>query len=288
MLTRWGRELDPDDPLPEYPRPQLVRPGWVSLNGRWEYAFTRSPERPDSWDGEIVVPFSPEAPLSGVGRQLRPRERLWYRRRLEPPAPPPGGRVLLHFGAVDQSCTVFLDGEKVGSHTGGYLPFTVDVTAASPGSLLEVRVRDRSERAVHARGKQRLDRGGIWYTAQSGIWQTVWLEAVPAAHVEDLLLVPRLQDGVLEVTVESSAAAPVEVVVSSTATGVVGRATGTANQVLAIPLSETRPWSPEDPFLYDVEVVLGSGDHADRVSSYAAMRSFGTGRDEHGRLRLLL
>lgn len=282
MLTRWGRDLDPDRPLPEYPRPQLVRDGWVNLNGRWEHAFTSTPDRPLTWDGEIVVPFSPEATLSGVGRQLQPDEWLWYRRRVDPPVPPPGGRVLLHFGAVDQSCTVFLDGAEVGSHTGGYLPFTLDVTGVSSGSLLEVRVRDLSETGVHARGKQRLDRGGIWYTAQSGIWQTVWLEAVPEAYVDSLRIVPRLADGTLEVTVASAVDAPVEITVA-------GRSRSTrTNRAARIALPEVRAWSPEDPFLYDVGVILGTGEDADRVTSYAALRSFGVGADADGHPRLLL
>lgn len=291
MLTRWGRNLDPDRPLPEYPRPQLVRDPWVNLNGRWEYAFTPTSERPVTWDGHIVVPFSPEAALSGVNRQLQPDEWLWYRRHLDPPVPPPGGRVLLHFGAVDQSCTVFLDGAEVGSHTGGYLPFTVDVTAARPGSVLEVRVRDQSETSVHARGKQRLDRGGIWYTAQSGIWQTVWLEPVPRVYVESLRIVPHLEEGVLEITVSTHPVIePVEITVSTDGPGstVVGRATTSAHQPTRIALSEVHPWSPEDPFLYDVQVVLGTGADADVVASYAALRSFGVGQDAEGNPRLLL
>ena len=296
MLTRWGRELDRDRPLPEHPRPQLVRPGWVSLNGPWEYAFTATPDRPASYAGEIVVPFSPETVLSGVGRQLQPDEWLWYRRSVTAPAPPPGGRVLLHFGAVDQSCTVWVDGIEVGSHTGGYLPFTLDVTDQLHGSgerLIEVRVRDLSETGVHARGKQRLDRGTIWYTAQSGIWQTVWLEPVPAAYVERLVVVPHLDAGALEVTVHErgfetlvgarSSTDGVEVVVSSQGT-VVGTATTTPGEPVLVPLSEVRPWSPDDPHLYDLEVTLGD----DRVTSYAGLRSFGVADDAHGHPRFLL
>ena len=128
MLTRWGRELDPDRPLPEHPRPQLVRDRWVNLNGRWEHAFTRDDRRPATYDGPIVVPFSPEAALSGVGRQLQPDEWLWYRRSFARPTA--GERVLLHFGAVDQSCTVWVNDREVGSHTGGYLPFSCEVTEA--------------------------------------------------------------------------------------------------------------------------------------------------------------
>ena len=281
MLTRWGRDLDPDHPLPEHPRPQLVRPLWLSLNGRWEYAVTASDQRPSAYAGSIVVPFSPEAELSGVGRQLRPEERLWYRRTF---AAPPGDRLLLHLGAVDQTCTVWVDGTEVGGHTGGYLPFTLDVTAAlsgrSPGAehVLEIRVRDLSETGVHARGKQRLDRGTIWYTAQSGIWQTVWLEPVPTAYVERLVLTPHLGSGELEVTVVAAAggAAVVEVA-GTTTTVVVGVPT-------RIALPDPHPWSPADPHLHDVTVTLGE----DVVTSYAAMRSFGVGRDERGHRRLLL
>lgn len=282
MLTRWGRALDPERPLPEHPRPQLVREHWQNLNGRWDFAFTTGPEAPASWDGRIVVPFSPEAPLSGVGRQLQPDEWLWYRRTLDPPALPPGGWLLLHFGAVDQTCTVFLDGVEVGAHTGGYLPFTVDLTGARPGSVLEVRVRDLSETGVHARGKQRLDRGGIWYTAQSGIWQTVWLEPVPEVFIDSLLVVPLLEDGAFEVTVVSAGDAPVRIRVGDV------HVDGVTNRATRVALSDVHPWSPEDPFLYDVEVVLGCGDHADRVSSYAALRSFGVGTEADGRRRLLL
>ena len=280
MLTRWGRALERDCPLPEYPRPQLVREAWVNLNGVWEHAFTDSPDRPASYDGPIVVPFSPEAELSGVGRQLQPDEWLWYRRSFTPPSST--GRVLLHFGAVDQTCTVWVNDAEVGSHTGGYLPFTLDVTDHLHGDdVLEVRVRDLSETGVHARGKQRLDRKEIWYTAQSGIWQTVWLEAVPASYVERLVLTPRLETGELEVTVVAAGdpvSTPAHIVVGEDEADV------PAGVPVRIPLSDVRPWSPEHPHLYDVEVTLAD----DRVTSYAAMRSFGTGPDEHGHPRLLL
>ena len=294
MLTRWGRALDRDRPLPEYPRPQLVRGGWVNLNGVWDHAFTTSPDRPSSYDGPIVVPFSPEAELSGVGRQLQPDEWLWYRRSFTAPDPPPGGRVLLHFGAVDQSCTVWVNGHEAGSHTGGYLPFTLDVTDHLPR-----RRRPRGpgagplrDRRAHA-GKQRLDRGKIWYTAQSGIWQTVWLEAVPASYVERLVLTPHLDSGELEVTVVASGCAARGV--GSGGGGfdklnhrrrstTVGEATLPPGIPVRIPLRDIRPWSPADPHLYDVEVTLGE----DRVSSYAALRSFGVGRDDDGHARLLL
>jgi beta-galactosidase/beta-glucuronidase len=295
VLTRWGRDLDPDHPLPEYPRPQLARPDhtWRSLNGQWEYAFGTE-QHPTEWDGEIVVPFSPETVLSGVGRQLQPDEWLWYRRTFRAPAHPDGGRVLLHFGAVDQSCTVWVDGVEVGRHVGGYLPFTLDVTeaAGAPGAdrTLEVRVRDLSETGPHARGKQRLDRGTIWYTAQSGIWQTVWVEVVPATHVASLRITPHLEQGVLEVVVSAGSthqlveAAEATVVVRD-GDRVVAEETGATGTPIRLTVPDPHPWTLDDPHLYDLEVSLPSGD---RVTSYAAMRSLGIGEDDHGRRRFLL
>ncbi len=293
MLTRWGRTLDPAHPLPEYPRPQLVREEWANLNGIWEHAFTATADRPARWAGPIVVPFSPEAPLSGVNRQLRPDQWLWYRRSFTAPVPPSGGRVLLHFGAVDQSCTVWVDGREAGSHTGGYLPFTLDLTDVLSGAadnavdhVLEVRVRDLTETGVHARGKQRLDRGTIWYTAQSGIWQTVWLEPVPAAYVDRLVIVPHLETAAFEVTVVASGgeATGSATVVISSGSAVVGRAEAQVGAPTMIPLSQVHPWSPQNPQLYDLEVILGE----DQVTSYAGLRSFGVGRDAAGHARLLL
>ncbi len=292
LLTRWGRDLDPDHVLVEYPRPQLVRGSYLNLNGRWEHAFTGlDAPAPVRYDGPIVVPFSPEAPLSGVRRQLQPDELLWYRRTVVLPEDLGGGpdrRVLLHFGAVDQTCTVWVDDVEVGRHHGGYLPFFFDVTDALAdveGHSLVVRVRDVSDGRGPSSGKQRLQRGGIWYTAQSGIWQTVWMEAVPAGYVARLDLVPHLADGALEVTVHAggSPTGPAEVRVL--ADGVeVAAAEAPAGEPVRIPVPDVRPWSPEDPFLYDVEVRLG----VDRVESYVGMRSVGVGQDEDGLPRLLL
>ncbi|MFI6795753.1 glycoside hydrolase family 2 protein [Streptosporangium canum] len=290
LLTRWGADLDPDAILPEHPRPQLARDSHLNLNGRWEYAITGAEEEPETYDGAILVPFSPESPLSGVDRQLLPGQTLWYRRTL--PAPdgfPPAGdvpvRVLLHFGAVDQTCRVLLNGAEVGGHTGGYLPFTCDITDAlhDGENTLTVAVRDDSDTGHHARGKQKLKRGGIWYTAQSGIWQSVWAECVPAVHVERLTLTPHLGEGCVEVTVHAEAAgeARVEILAAGVA---VARAVVPVGQPVRVPIPDARPWSPEDPFLYDVTVELG----ADRVRSYVGMRSFSVGPDENGVPRLLL
>ncbi|MGV9195575.1 glycoside hydrolase family 2 protein [Microbacterium sp. MC2] len=326
MLTPWGEQLDPEAPLPEYPRPQLVRGDWLNLNGRWDCTFTPyaeydplavdDPTRPPRrWSGEIIVPFSPEMPLSGVGRALHHDQLLWYRRTFTlPRALGPGERVLLHFGAVDQSCRVAVDGIEVGGHTGGYLPFTFDITGALAGRVdepagsagahdpadaddpadaagtheLVVAVRDVTDAAWLARGKQSGSRGGIWYTPQSGIWQTVWLEIVPATHVSHLDLVPHLDTGDLEITVHATThgdAAPPAHVRIDAAGAPVASTEITPGQPTRIALAApVRTWSPEDPFLYDIEVQLG----ADTVHSYVGMRSFGVGRDVHGHPRLLL
>ncbi|WP_277050522.1 glycoside hydrolase family 2 protein [Ruania albidiflava] len=331
MLTRWGRELDRDHPLPEYPRPQLVRGDWANLNGRWSYAITAfaddggaRPGRsaapgvapavadptvpPARWDGTIVVPFSPETPLSGVERTVGVDQTLWYHRTFAPPRPlTDGERLLLHFGAADQSCRVAVDGVEVGGHTGGYLPFTLDLTAvvrsrgagsgpvAGPHELV-VAVRDVTDAAWLARGKQSRTRGGIWYTPQSGIWQTVWCEIVPAVAIEGLTLTPSLDDGTVEVTVHSEHAAPTDLAtIRVTAPGSPAASVSRAAPVTStvIPVNTPSPvlvpgpvqlWTPERPALYDVQVELGT----DRVVSYVGMRSFGLDTDDRGHARLLL
>ena len=280
LWTRWGRALDPEHVLEEYPRPQLVRDSHLNLNGRWEHAFTRADApAPAEYDGPILVPFSPEAPLSGVGRQLQPDERLWYRRTFSLPDGFVRERVLLNFEAVDQSCTVWVNDVEVGGNEGGYWRFGLDVTDAlrDGDNVLVVAVRDLSDGQQHASGKQRLERGAIWYTAQSGIWQTVWLESVPVPYVERLTLTPHLDDAELEVTVHGSHGTAQVSVAGGTVEAPVG-------VPVRVPVDDVRPWSPEDPHLYDVEVELGE----DHVSSYAGMRSVAVATAPDGHPRLLL
>ncbi len=274
--------------LDEYPRPQLVRDSHLNLNGHWDYAITPlEAEEPAAYDGEILVPYSPETALSGVRRTVSAREALWYRRTVVLPEHFVKDRVLLHFGAVDQSCEVLLNGVKVGGHVGGYLPFVLDVTEALvPGeNTLVVKVRDVTDAADHARGKQRGEHGGIWYTPQSGIWQTVWAESVPAEHVRDMVIVPHLDEACVEVTVRAQAERGRTARVDVLRDGAVIATAETAPGVpVRLPITDVRTWTPEDPYLYDLEVRLGD----DLVRGYFGMRSFGVGPDASGLPRLLL
>lgn len=289
MLTPWGEALDREHPLPEYPRPQLRRNSYLNLNGIWEYAITKTAEKPAAMQGEIVVPFSPETPLSGVGHILQPDEYLWYRRSVTlPEGFFRGGRLLLHFGAVDQRCTVWVNGQEAGSHTGGYLPFALDVTELIEGDAftLELRVTDPTDTGSLSRGKQRLKNTGIWYTPQSGIWQTVWMECVPENYLRSLCITPKPEENAVHIRLEADDPAMAAVTICRDG-GIIaeGQTDENGESTLTIPAEELRLWSPEDPVLYDVSIVLPGGD---RVESYFGMRSFGIGKDEKGLPRLLL
>lgn len=289
MLTPWGEALDREHPLPEYPRPQLRRNSYLNLNGIWEYAITKTAEKPAAMQGEIVVPFSPETPLSGVGHILQPDEYLWYRRSVTlPEGFFRGGRLLLHFGAVDQCCTVWVNGQEAGSHTGGYLPFALDATELIEGDAftLELRVTDPTDTGSLSRGKQRLKNTGIWYTPQSGIWQTVWMECVPENYLRSLRITPKPEENAVHIRLEADDPAMAAVTICRDG-GIIaeGQTDENGESTLTIPAEQLRLWSPENPFLYDVTIRLAGGD---TVESYFGMRSFGIGKDEKGLPRLLL
>lgn len=289
MLTPWGEALDREHPLPEYPRPQLRRNSYLNLNGIWEYAITKTAEKPAAMQGEIVVPFSPETPLSGVGHILQPDEYLWYRRSVTlPEGFFRGGRLLLHFGAVDQCCTVWVNGQEAGSHTGGYLPFTLELTDLLPADTLtlELRVTDPTDTGSLSRGKQRLKNTGIWYTPQSGIWQTVWMECVPENYLRSLRITPKPEENAVHIRLEADDPAMAAVTICRDG-GIIaeGQTDENGESTLTIPAEELRLWSPEEPFLYDAAITLAGGD---KVESYFGMRAFGIGKDEKGLPRLLL
>ena len=273
-------------PLQEYPRPAMRRDSYVNLNGPWQYAFTQTEAMPARWDGEILVPYSPECAASGVGRTLKPEEWLHYRRTFRAP-PGAGGRVLLHFGAVDSECDVRVNGREVGRNIGGYWPFALEITGALTDgeNELHVAVRDPSDRGTQARGKQTLRPGGMFYPAQSGIWQTVWLERVPDAYIRELHVTP--DPGLRAVRVEAELSAPGgRMTARAFADGAcVAEAHGTGALSLRIPNGDVRLWSPDAPFLYDLTVETDGGD---RVQSYFALREWSCQKDARGVLRFCL
>ncbi len=288
LLTRWAADVDTAHVLPEYPRPQMVRSAWLNLNGWWDYAVRDSaaPE-PRSWDGRILVPFPIESQLSRVRRSVDETHRLWYHTTFRALAPA-GGRLLLHFGAVDWQADVYVNGRRVGTHRGGYDPFTFDVTDALRGAgdqELVVRVWDPTDAGTQPRGKQVRRPHGIWYTSVTGIWQTVWLEPVPAAFVAALDVRPDVDSSRVVVRVTASAAAGDAAVRAEVRSGgrVVASTRGTVG-TLVLPIPDPRLWSPDDPFLYDLRVSLGP----DTVSSYFGMRKISVAPDSTGTLRLFL
>ena len=318
LTTRWGEELNPEQVLTEYPRPQLRRSDYTILNGYWNYEITSEDKKPERIGKRILVPFSPESVLSGVNRQLRPEEFLWYEREFYMEADPVNTSCenidyknnppeknssekntpqriksqkscILHFGAVDQSCEVYVNDIRVAEHTGGYLPFSVDITKEiNPGSnRLLLKVTDASNTSYHSRGKQRLVNGGMWYTAQSGIWQTVWYEWVPKQYITSIKITPNLKKE--EITLKISmnhrneeGNSLFQVVVKED--GKVKKSLSTGQSEFTLKLADVIPWSPEQPFLYDLEISTGE----DRIESYFAMRSFELHKDSDGKQRIFL
>ena len=287
-------------PLPEYPRPALRRDSYENLNGLWQYAITGSAGLPAKWDGGILVPYSPETKASGVGRTLQPGAWLHYHRSFVPPAGT-GGRVLLHFGAVDYACAVQVNGHLVGGHRGGYWPFALDITdALNPAGhdRLWVAVQDPTGTGVQARGKQTLRPGGMFYPAQSGIWQTVWLERVPDNYIQTLTVTPDYDARTVTVRVHTAKpGGAVNLWAMVRAGGVTiaedwgsDEADQDGEVTLNIPEEHFFPWSPDTPFLYDLTVGTNQGEEAefDTVHSYFALRKWSCAPDAHGVLRFCL
>ena len=314
LVTVWTEQADDRTsiPLAEYPRPQMQRRDWICLNGWWDYAITGRKDKFSEPDGQILVPFSPETARSAVRRTLMPGEALWYRREIILPEMQPANRLLLHFGAVDERCTVWCNGVKLGRHRGGYLPFTFDITehVSAGRNILLVRVLDDTDRSEACRGKQKLSPGGMFYTAQSGIWQTVWMERVPEVFIRKMQITPDISRGEISVRILADRAADgfIEIgcpgtwpeekeIRADTADGCIsgGRPAqrvrfraadfdedGRVSCIARIQAPVL--WSPESPVLYPLRIRLGE----DEVSSYFAMRSFGKGKDAAGRPCLML
>src|SRR5262245_36160047 len=264
LMTQWGEKVRPDNAWREYPRPQFVRERWQNLNGLWEYAITaKTAPAPTKYEGQILVPFALEAALSGVGKTLQPTERLWYRRSFTLPAEWKNQRLLLNFGAVDYEFALWVNGGLVGAHKGGFDSFTFDVTPflRDGANELIVAVTDPSDTGEQPRGKQQLKPQGIWYTPVSGIWQTVWLEPVPATlYLAELRLTPDVDAGGLRViglTNEAVADDTYAIRLTASAEGkTVSSSIVRINREGFLKVPGARLWSPADPFLYDLKTEL--------------------------------
>ena len=304
LMTRWAKQVSPKKVHAEYPRPQMVRKNWRNLNGLWEYAIQPKDEpQPKNFDGQILVPFPAESALSGVMKPVGEDNRLWYRRTFEVPNKwkKANQSVLLHFGAVDWDTTVWINGKEVGSHRGGYDPFTLDITEAlndaGPQEII-LSVWDPTNAGYQPRGKQVKKPGGIWYTAVTGIWQTAWLEPVAAAHIESLNIVPDVDSKTVDVVLNlvspaGEAGATVTVLdrrkkVASGQIKITGEG-GTATLSIKLAVKNAKLWSPDSPFLYDLKVTLThNGKIVDKLSSYFGMRKISLGKDDNGITRIFL
>ena len=295
IMTRWAREVSPDNVLPEYPRPQMVRADWMNLNGLWEYAIQpRNESAPDTYNGRILVPFPVESAMSGVKKRVGQDNRLWYRRYFQVPEMWSGQQVILHFGAVDWETTVWLDGRELGTHRGGYDPFSFAITDAlgsRPKHELVLAVWDPTDEGTQPCGKQVVEPEGIMYTPVTGIWQTVWLEPVGRTSVEDIVMVPDIDTGelCLSVQVQNAQDDDIVKVVALDGDKVAARASASVDETVVLKLEDAKLWSPDSPFLYGMEIALvRDGETLDAVSSYFGMRKSSFEKDKDGINRLFL
>jgi len=297
ITTPWAADVNPAGPLPEYPRPQLVRGNWLNLNGLWDYALL--PKRdledvPSAFAGKILVPYAVESALSGVGKTVGKDSVLWYRRTVNLPANLRKGKVLLHFGAVDWETELYVNGRKAGSHRGGYDPFSFDITphlAKGAGQQIALRVWDPTSDGPQPRGKQVNNPHSIWYTPVTGIWQTVWLESVPDTYLAATRHTPDIDKGTLTVTGQVQHGRPGDQlrVTAFDGKNKVAEQTVAADAPAVLAVSNPKRWSPDSPFLYDLTVaVVRGGKVVDQVKSYFAMRKISVQQDKAGLQRMLL
>jgi len=290
IKTRWAKEVSPRNVLPEYPRPQMVRQEWQNLNGLWQYVITEKDDHlPANYNDQILVPFPIESALSGVKKTLLPSQRLWYKRIISKPDINGNKRVLLHFGAVDWQATVYVNGKQIGNHTGGYQNFSFDITNAlkNGNNELVVSVYDPTDKGPNPHGKQVLRPGGIYYTPSSGIWQTVWMEIVPAAHITNINLTPDVDNGLLQLKVDATENASDYTIEAVASNG--SNIKGSVGKPMLLPIPDAHLWSPDDPYLYNLNIRLFyKGKLVDTIGSYFGMRKVEIKKDEKGFDRIFL
>lgn len=295
ILSPWAETVDKNTPLPEYPRPQMVRDNWRNLNGQWNYAILdKGKSMPTSFDGQITVPFPVESYLSGVTKAVGAAKELWYNKEIQVTNTERKGKVLLHFGAVDWEAEVFVNGKSVGMHQGGYDPFSFDITSfltKGTAQKIAVRVWDPSDKGPQPRGKQVNEPRSIWYTPVSGIWQTVWLEFVPQSYISGIKTTPDWKNGSFDLEVNAINPDPsvtLKVVAFDKGTKVAEN-TGKAGTVTALKIPNPNSWSLENPHLYDFEISLLKGNKViDKVTSYGALRKVSMITDSKGMQRFAL
>jgi len=295
IKTSWAEKIDVKNVLPEYPRPIMERAEWVNLNGLWDYAILKAGlAEPSKFDGQILVPFAVESSLSGVQKTVGDENEVWYKRNFTVPTKWKNDKILLHFGAVDWKSEIWLNDIKIGSHTGGYTPFSFDIRPflnKSGDQKLVVRVWDPTDNGFQPRGKQTSKPNGIWYTAVTGIWQTVWMEPVADKYIENIRTTSDIDKSQLTVNVESNGTTSADVVEVNVYEGkkVLSTTKASSCQKLEISIPDAKLWSPETPFLYTMKVnLISNGKVIDQVDSYFAMRKISTKRDKNGIVRLEL
>jgi hypothetical protein len=293
LLTEWALEVDPSMPWPEYPRPDAARVEWICLNGLWEYSITGLNEKPDRWEGDILVPYPVESALSGVKKRVSENQNIWYKRSFKIPGAWKKKQIILNFEASDWETSVWIDGKEAGKHRGGYDPFSFNITDyldKRKTHEIVVRVWDPTDKGTQPRGKQVAEPGGIWYTPTTGIWQTVWMEPVNKTHITSFRSVANIEEGTVTFTADviNPASCRLKISILKDSESITSNAVD-CNNSLTLKIPNPQLWTPENPYLYEVSLELLDGEKIlDRITGYTGLRKISVGKTVNGFTRLLL